>query len=355
MARTGRPSCGRALAVLRSPAGAVKRCPVYPTGAGAVPNVVSDPPRIVLTGTLAIDYVADYAGVFSGLPRHRGINLAVQLESIERRFGGCAMNIAYTLRLLGNDPVPFVYVGHDFGDEYAVHLEACGVDTTGIHVLEAPHSAHAFIFTDAVQNQFTAFFGGPGPTPGFGLGLRSLAAGCEFGVLAPDLPANMITAATALRDAGVPFLTDPGQNLTDFRAADAIELVARSTAVIVNEFEYVRLRDLVGDRLNALDLVVVTEGERGARWHSKPEGDGRERAVAARIVDPTGCGDGFRGGFVHARLRGCPVSEAVRAGAVTAAMVLETAGTQTHRCEDFAERYRRSWGHLPDWVSDRSR
>ena len=327
---------------------------VYSTGAGAIPDVASEPPRIVLTGTLAIDYVAEYAGVFAELPRHPGINLAVQLGSIERRFGGCAMNIAYTLRLLGNDPVPFVYVGHDYDNEYAAHLEACGVDTSGIHVVDAPHSAHAFIFTDTVQNQFTGFFGGPGPTAEFGDELRRQASGFEFGILAPDLPPNMITAATALRDVGVPFLTDPGQNLTDFRDDEATELVARSTAVIVNEFEYVRLRDLVGDRLNALDLVVVTEGERGARWHSKAEGDGRERAVAARIVDPTGCGDAFRGGFVHARLRGSPLAEAVRAGAVTAAMVLETAGTQTHRCEDFAERYHRSWGHLPDWVSGRS-
>ncbi|MDE0038409.1 MAG: PfkB family carbohydrate kinase [Gammaproteobacteria bacterium] len=319
--------------------------------AGAISNVASDPPRIVLTGTLAIDYVAAYPGVFAELPRHRGINLAVQLESIERRFGGCAMNIAYTLRLLGNDPVPFVYVGRDFDTEYAAHLEACGVDMSGIHVVDAPHSAHAFIFTDTDQNQFTGFFGGPGPTAEFGPELRNRASGFEFGILAPDLPASMIAAATALREAGVPFLTDPGQNLTDFRADEATELVAQSTAVIVNEFEYVRLRDLVGDRLNTLDLLVVTEGERGARWHSASEGDGRECAVAARIVDPTGCGDGFRGGFVHARLRGSPVSEAVRAGAVTAAMVLETAGTQMHHCENFAERYRQSWGHLPDWAS----
>ena len=264
------------------------------------------------------------------------------------------MNIAYTLRLLGNDPVPFVYVGTDFGNEYDAHLTACGVDTSGIRVVDAPHSAHAFIFTDTDQNQFTGFFGGPGPTAEFGPELRRLARDFEFGILAPDLPANMIMAATALYEAGVPFLTDPGQNLTDFRADEATELLARSTAVIVNEFEYLRLRDLVGDRLDRLDLVVVTEGERGARWHSKSEGDGRERSVATRIVDPTGCGDGFRGGFVHARLRGSSVAEAVRAGAVTAAMVLETAGTQTHDCEDFAERYRRSWGHLPHWFSARS-
>ena len=323
---------------------------VYLTGAGTISTFASDPPRVVLTGTLAVDYVAAYPGRFSALPQYRGINLAVQLGSIERRFGGCAMNIAYTLRLLGNDPAPFVYVGHDFDNEYAAHLKASGLDISGIHVVDAPHSAHAFIFTDTDQNQFTGFFGGPGPTADFGIDLRRYATGVDYGILAPDLPANMTTAARALLDVGVPFLTDPGQNLTDFRAHEADELVALSTTLIVNEFEYVRLRDLVGDRLDALDLVVVTEGERGARWHSKTEGDGREDAVTARIVDPTGCGDAFRGGFVHARLHGSPVSEAVRAGAVTAAIVLEAAGTQTHGCDSFSERYRESWGDLPDWL-----
>lgn len=324
---------------------------VYLTGAAAISTVDSDR-RVVLTGTLAIDYVAAYPGTFAELPRYPGINLAVQLGSIERRFGGCAMNIAYTLRLLGNAPAPFVYVGRDFDNEYAAHLKASGVDTSGIHVVDAPHSAHAFIFTDTDQNQFTGFFGGPGPTADFGTDLRRYARGFDYGILAPDLPANMIAAASALRDVGVPFLTDPGQNLTDFRADEAAELISLSTAVIVNEFEYLRLRDLVGDGMDGLDLVVVTEAERGARWHSKAEGDGREGAVRARIVDPTGCGDAFRGGFVHARLRGSPVSEAVRAGAVTAALVLETAGTQTHRCDAFAERYRASWGDLPDWLAD---
>lgn len=325
---------------------------VYSTGARAIRNATPDAARILVTGTLAIDYIATYPGIFSELPRHRGINLSVQLGSIERRLGGCAMNIAYTLRLLGDSPSPFVYVGRDFDGEYAAHLAATGVDTRGIHVMDAPHSAHAFIFTDGEHNQFTGFFGGPGPAGDFGAELRRHARGFDYGILAPDLPGNMINAARALLDAGVPFLTDPGQNLTDFRADQAIELVDLSSALIVNEFEYVRLRDFVGNRLDELELLVVTEAERGARWQSTTEGDGRERAVAARIVDPTGCGDAFRGGFVHARLQGSAVAEAVRAGAVTAAIVLESTGTQTHRCDGFAESYRRAWGDLPGWLLD---
>ena len=303
---------------------------------------------------MAIDYVGAYPGTFSALPRHRGINLAVQLNAIERRFGGCAMNIAYTLKLLGDAPSPFVYVGRDFDNEYAAHLAAAGVDASGIRVVDAPHSAHAFIFTDREQNQFTGFYGGPGPQEDFASDLRRFARGLDYGLLAPDLPGNMITAARALRETGLPYLTDPGPNLTDFTADEARELIGLSTAMMVNEFEYRRLRELVGERLDALELLVITLGERGARWRSRTEGEGEERAVAARIVDPTGCGDAFRGGFVHAKLRGSTVAGAVRAGAVTAAMVLETNGTQTHCCEGFPERYRDAWGESPGWLRIRA-
>ena len=322
----------------------------------------------MLTGTLAIDHVANYPGVFSELPRHRGINLAIQLGAIERRFGGCAMNIAYNLRLLGDAPAPFVYVGQDFNNEYAGHLAEAGIDASGIHVLDAPHSAHAFIFTDRDNNQFTGFYGGPGPDEDFEANLKRYAAGFDYGILAPDLPGNMITAARAMRDVGVPFLTDPGPNVTDFRPADAVELLRLSTAVIVNEYEYTTLRLGLGqkaspgaaagfvapadDALESLELLVVTEAERGVRWQSNSQPPGHVNAVTARIVDPTGCGDAFRGGFVHARLRGACLAEAARAGAVLAAIVLESSGTQTHRGDGFAERYRQAWSDIPDWLGN---
>ena len=81
-----------------------------------------------MTGTLAVDYAADYGGRFSGLPRHPGVNLSIQLDRIERRFGGCAMNIAYGLRRLGQDALPFVFVGDDYGEDYRRHLERTGMD-----------------------------------------------------------------------------------------------------------------------------------------------------------------------------------------------------------------------------------
>ena len=317
--------------------------------------VACRPARILLTGTLAIDYAGIYPGAFSALPRHRGINLSVQLSAIDRRFGGCAMNIAYSLKLLGDRPAPFVFAGRDFNEGYAEHLDAIGMDTAGIAVLDAPFSCHGFIFTDREQNQFTGFFGGPAVPDGFAARLRRFVRQpdrtFDYAILAPDVPANMIAAATVACEVGIPFLCDPGQNLTDFNADDAAALVRLSDALIVNEFEHNTLRGFVGTALDDLDLLIVTEAERGASWRSKSEGCGRERAVAAHVVDSTGCGDAFRAGFVHARLRGAGLRDAVRAGGVSAAIVLATYGTQVHRWDDFARRYRDAWGEAPPWVA----
>ena len=237
---------------------------------------------------MAIDYVGGYPGRFDDLPQHRGINLAIQLDQLERRFGGCAMNIAYTLALLGESPAPFVYVGGDFENAYAAHLSSAGVDRSGIHVVDAPYSAHAFVFTDRDGNQFTGFFGGPGPDERFGAELRTFATGADYAIVAPDLPGNMIAAARAITEAGVDFLTDPGQNLTDFGPDEAVELMRLSKSVVVNEYEHATLTDLAGAELDALDLVMVTEGERGIRWRSKSEGNGNVPAVASAGGRPHG-------------------------------------------------------------------
>ena len=325
---------------------------------------------------MAIDYVCRYPGTFAALPRHSGINLSIQLDGIQRRFGGCAMNIAYTLKLLGDEPTPFAAAGRDYAlaasqdgvpeapaatqargetgtESYAAHLRAMGMDTSGIHVSDAPYSAHGFVFTDREQNQFTGFFGGESDVD-FKARLRRFVAEREFdyAILAPDVPAKMTAAAHVMRERRVPFLADPGQNITDFADADAVALVRASTALIVNQYEYATIRKRAGADLHRIDPIVVTLAERGARWISKRHGSGAERAVEADVVDPTGCGDAFRGGFVHALLRGSSLRDAVRGGAVTASVALRATGTQMHRCDDFAARYSAAWNDSPAWLGE---
>ncbi len=306
--------------------------------------------RILVTGTLAIDYTGRYAGRFLDLPRHDGINLSIELDRIERRFGGCAMNIAYGLALLGHAPVPFVFVGDDHDADYAGHLRELGIDASGIvPVPGAAYSSHAFVFTDRDGNQFTGFYPGPARLPDFAERLAAFAGlrDFDYAVVAPDIARNMIAAARVLNALEVPFLCDPGQCLTDFTAGEARELVALSRELIVNRFEYETLKAYCGaDPSAGLDHLLVTTGPDGSSCGEVAV----PAAPATRIVDPTGCGDAYRTGFVHARLLGAPLVEAMRAGACVAAIKIETDGTQRHRLDNFPERYAAAWGQTPAWL-----
>ncbi len=310
--------------------------------------------RILVTGTLAIDYIADYGGRFSSLPRHAGVNLSIQLDRIDRRFGGCAMNISYGLNRLGQDAVPFVFVGDDYGDDYRSHLDGLVIDQSGITRLSgAGYSSHAFVFTDADGNQFTGFFPGPARVGDFARRLSAFVGNRppEYAVLAPDIAMNMIDAARVMRSHGVPFLCDPGQGLTDFTACEASELVALSDALIVNQFEFATLAAKCEEQLRAPEYVVVTTGETGSYC-----GDIVVPAVSAAVVkDPTGCGDAYRAGFVDARLRGAPTRDAMRAGACAATINIEHEGTQSHDFGDYAQRYRESWNDAPAWLAEHMR
>lgn len=309
--------------------------------------------RILVTGTLAIDYAATYPRTFAGLPRHDGINLSIHLDSIRRDFGGCAMNIAYSLALLGQEPSPFAFVGSDYQPDYARHLDALGMDTSGITMLAAAHSSHAFVITDANQNQFTGFYPGPARSPDFLPRLREFAGrGFDYAVLAPDLPQNMVDAAGVMAELGIPFLTDPGQGLTDFQPDDSAQLTALSSTVILNEYEHRTLRGHVGDALDDLDCLIVTLGSAGAVWFERGSEAGRVPIVEIDdVTDPTGCGDAFRAGLVDALLRSAEMGDAMRAGALTAAISLTAPGPQRHSLADYTARYLKAWGKQPKWLA----
>lgn len=308
--------------------------------------------RILVTGTLAIDYAAKYPRTFAGLPRHDGINLSIHLSQIRRDFGGCAMNIAYSLALLGQQPSPFAFVGADYEPDFAGHLRTLGMDTSGITMLEEAHSSHAFVITDANQNQFTGFYPGPARSHDFLPRLHEFAErGFDYAVLAPDVPENMVDAARVMVELGIPFLCDPGQGLTDFQPSDSQRLTELSSSVILNEYEHRTLQSHVGGALAKLDCLIVTLGSAGALWFERGHEAGRVPVVTVDDVrDPTGCGDAFRAGFVDARLRGAEMQGAMRAGALTAAISLTAPGPQRHTFGDYAARYAGAWGERPAWL-----
>ena len=264
------------------------------------------------------------------------------------------MNIAYSLSQLGHHAIPFVMSGMPLDGAYAHHIRAAGIDSRGIVELENwQHSSHAFIFTDRDGNQFTAFYSGPATTDDycdrFEKFVCEIRDEIELALLAPDVPFNMIGAADLLRRMHIPFLCDPGQQVSDFTDEECKELVQHSRFLIGNSYEIERIRSAVPNIDSNLEGLIVTNGAKGIAWRVGDESGFEPAASAVAKTDPTGCGDAFRAGFAHAWLSKAPWQDAVRSGAVVAAMNMACPGSQSHSLASFEDVFRQEWGYFPSW------
>lgn len=301
-----------------------------------------------------MDFIGSYPRPFSSLPKPHALNLSIQLGGMRKGFGGCAMNIAVTLCHLGRHAVPFAYVGGELDADYARHLRGIGIDQRGLMASGLTElAAHALILTDPHENQFTAFYPGK-PKPRFREDLQGLImelnTDIDFAVIAPDVPEYMIKAATICRDHGIPFMCDPGQCTTAFTGHDCNTLVALSSMVCFNRFEYEIFESHVPDIADRLDLTLVTQGADGVEFKVHNEWQRERAAVPRQRVDPTGCGDAFRAGLVHAHLADASWRDAVRAGCTLATINLEHVGTQLHNPCNFKSRYVADWDDEPTWL-----
>ncbi len=310
----------------------------------------------MVTGTLAIDYIASYPGSFARLPDHLGINVSTRVENLDRQFGGCAMNISYSLSKLGHVAIPFVLCGCPLDQSYSQHIRDAGVANRGIIELEeCRESSHGFIFTDRDQNQFTAFYSGPAESREYESRFRDFVKlhsdSIDYAILAPDIARNMIGAAECLSQFAIPFISDPGQQVSDFTDEDCVRLMRLSQFVIGNEFEVNRIRSAVPALDETTNGLIVTRGSRGVLWCIDGE-TGTERAAhPIRELDPTGCGDAFRAGLVHARLSGASWRDSMRSGGTVASISMGYRGSQNHDLSQFSETYIREWEDRPAWLT----
>ena len=313
-------------------------------------------PAVVVCGSLAIDVIGYYAGTLQPQTAAGAFAQSIQLDRLNVEFGGCAMNIAYSLALLGAQAFPVVRVGRDFRGDYAAHLRAAGVSDRGVLVDEAfAASSHCIVLSDRDGNQLTAFYQGSsaasaaGALPHHDAGELASAVGARIAIIAPDVAESMIRHADLLSAAAVPYITDPGQGLSDFAPAAAAALMARTRHLILNDREWTTLLAMLGRSAAAvradLDWLVVTEGAQGVRaWHGAEEI--QLPAITARsAVDHTGCGDALRAGLALGLAQGAALADALRIGVLCATYNLESQGCQRHRFtpHEFRERYVECW------------
>ncbi|MGH9256310.1 MAG: carbohydrate kinase family protein [Vicinamibacterales bacterium] len=309
--------------------------------------------KLIVTGSIAYDYLMSFPGKFTEhfLPEHfQRVSLSFLVDSMDKRRGGCAPNIAYTLALLGERPYLMGTAGQDFG-EYREWLEAAGVDTSLVRQVPDKFTASFFCSTDTENNQIASFYTGAMANAAE-LSFRTIE---EPGlvIVSPNDPAAMVQYAEECRTLQIPFIFDPGQQCARMSGDELRDGIVGARLVICNDYEFELIRQKTGmsegDVLSVADALVVTRGEHGSAIH---HGGARVdvRAVAPhRIVDPTGVGDAFRGGLMKGMATGASLQICAQLGSVAATYALEHLGGQSHAytLSEFRTRYEQHFGELP--------
>ena len=288
----------------------------------------------LICGSLAFDTIMTFEGRFAEqiLPEQLHIlNVSFLVPSLRRDFGGCAGNIAYSLQLLGGEPVPMAMVGSD-GADYLQRLDDLGISRRFVGQVQDVHTAQAMIMTDRDNNQITAFH--PGAMMQAHANRIESGAGIHLAIIAPDGRDAMIEHAAQLVAAGVPFVFDPGQGLPMFNGAELSRFIEQATWVTVNDYEGKMLSERTGWSLaeisQRVDGLVVTLGGEGCEVWVKGDKTLVPAVVPAAVVDPTGCGDAWRGALLFGLERGWPLVKCAELGNRVGALKIAQRGPQSY-------------------------
>ena len=308
--------------------------------------------NIVVTGSIAFDYLMSFPGKFTEhfLPEHMSrVSLSFLVDTMDKRRGGCAPNIAYTLALLGERPRLMATAGQDFGD-YRRWLEAAHVDTSLVQEIDGKFTASFFCSTDVDSNQIASFYTGA-------------MANCRRAVVSRRArlrPGDHLAERSRARCCSTPMSAgrwasrSSGTRVSSARACRATSSRMgwpAATIVICNDYEFELIRQKTGLDEEAIlarsGALVVTRGENGCSILERHSTTDVPAVPPHRIVDPTGVGDAFRGGFLKGMARGASYRVCAQIGSVAATYALEHLGGQSHAYSwpEFLERYEPHFGH----------
>jgi adenosine kinase len=235
-------------------------------------------------------------------------------------------------------------VGEDFGD-YRKWLDESGVDTSLMQVVPGIFTASFFATTDQSNAQLASFYPGA-MAHAAEQHIRDVQPRPDLVVVSPNDPVAMKNFTAECRELGIPYLYDPSQQVLRLEGPELCRDLEGAYFLFVNDYEFGLISKKTGlelaDMLKHVKVLVITRGKDGSSIYT----DGQEINIPTvpevRIVDPTGVGDAFRGGFLTGYARGWDWELCGQIGSLAATYCLEQQGTQNHRYTraEFVKRFR---------------
>jgi len=292
----------------------------------------------IICGSLAFDTIMTFEGRFADqiLPDQLHIlNVSFLVPALRRDFGGCAGNIAYALKLLGGTPLPMATVGND-GADYLERLRTLGISCEYVRQVSDTYTAQAMIMTDRDNNQITAFH--PGAMMQAHQTRIEARPDVRLGIISPDGRDAMLEHAAQFKAAGIPFVFDPGQGLPMFDGADLARFVDQATWVTVNDYEGKMLCDRTGWTPAEISRrvqggLVITLGAEGSEVWVAGQSTHVPPVQAQAVVDPTGCGDAWRGALLFGLEQGWDLVRCAALGSRVGALKIAQRGPQNYQLD----------------------
>ncbi|MEM7082603.1 MAG: carbohydrate kinase family protein [Pseudomonadota bacterium] len=308
----------------------------------------------LVCGSMAYDTIMVFEGKFTDhilADKIHMLNVSFLVPNMRREFGGCAGNIVYNMHLLGVEGHAMGVVGHDFGP-YRDWMKKFSLSERHVLELGDEFTAQAYITTDLDDNQITAFH--PGAMNQSATVHVPNDGSISVGIVAPDGRDGMIQHAREFKEAGIPFIFDPGQALPLFDSDDLKRFIEQATWVTVNDYEMQLVQERTGwspgELADKVDALIVTRGSKGSHIYTGGRRIEIPTAKVAAISDPTGCGDAYRAGLLYGIMRELDWERTGRIASLLGAIKIEKHGTQNHYFtqSEFAERYLDSFGEEID-------
>ena len=291
----------------------------------------------VICGSLAFDTIMTFEGRFADqiLPDQLHIlNVSFLVPGLRRDFGGCAGNIAYSLNALGGTALPMATVGSDGGD-YLERLRSLGISTEFVRQVDDTFTAQAMIMNDRDNNQITAFH--PGAMQQAHITRVTAREDIKLGIVAPDGRDAMVQHAEQFKAADIPFVFDPGQGLPMFDGKELAHFVDLASWVVVNDYEGKMLSQRTGWSLAEISKrvrgLVVTLAADGCEVWAHGEREHVPAVKPTAVIEPTGCGDAWRGALLFGLEQGWPLARCAALGNQLGALKIAQRGPQNYKVD----------------------
>ena len=304
----------------------------------------------LICGSMAYDTIMVFHDKFKHhiLPEKIHIlNVSFLVPVMRREYGGCAGNIAYNLKLLGEEPLIMATVGHDF-EPYAQWMAQNQLSSEYIQILDHSYTGQAYLTTDEEATQITAFH--PGAMNSSHLNSVPTDRKISIGIVSPDGKEGMQLHAEQFAELEIPFIFDPGQGMPMFNGEELLKLLDQATWVTLNDYESELMQERTGLSLEQMaervDALIITLGAQGSQIYTRGECISIPAAKPKAVLDPTGCGDAYRAGLLYGLMNELAWHVTGRVASLMGAIKIENNGTQNHSfdMDNFKDRYRENFG-----------